>query len=201
VLPETDADELQADREALFRVLGLEDVLMFGCPDNLRPGGEFITVSAKNYMKTGKSLISISFVEWLRSRSRGKLSSAMFAEAVVHIQRGDVNPCGRWKDRYLPSSYYHEVAASVAIFSEKDSIEPSSEFPSPKYSLRLDTNASDAWIAAATAQYVERNHCVRTDVAVHHLASLDPREAIPRARPLRGEDACCAAMQKNTFRY
>jgi hypothetical protein len=153
------AVELQVNREALIQVLGLEDVLMFGCPDSQRSGGEFI--SAKNYMKTGKSLITASFVEWLRARSRAKLSSAVSAEAVVHIQRGDVNPCGRWKDRYLPSTYYREVVdqylpfnASVAIFSELDSFEPWSEFRSAKYSLRLDANVSEAWIAAATAQYV-----------------------------------------------
>jgi hypothetical protein len=157
------ADEQHADRVGLIGVLGLGRVLRFGCPDNgTRPAGELI--SDKLYLRRGRSLITMPFVEWLRSQSRADHSAGegrSDAAAVVHIRRGDVDLCGTYRDRYLPSSYYTEIVeryippnVSVAVYSEKESFEPWSVFGAPNYALRLDTSLIDAWRAVAAARYV-----------------------------------------------
>jgi hypothetical protein len=153
----------RADREGLVAALGLGRALPFGCPDRRRPGGELI--SDRLYLKRGKSLITMPFVEWLRSQSRAGLSAALGAGrpegAVVHVRRGDVTPCGRWRDRYLPSSYYVDVVKKHvppnvpgAVYSEASSFEPWSELEGLNYTLRLDTSLVDAWRAVAAARYV-----------------------------------------------
>jgi hypothetical protein len=72
-----------------------------------------------------------------------------------------VTPCGRWRDQYLPSSYYVDVVKKhvpphvpVAVYSEASSFEPWSELEGLNYTLRLDTSLADAWRAVAVARYV-----------------------------------------------
>jgi hypothetical protein len=82
-------------------------------------------------------------------------------EAVVHVRRGDVDPCNEWTDRYLPNSYYLDVLRKyvprrvpVSIYSESWSFEPWTDFPAPRHKVHLDTDLAEVWRAVMSAKYV-----------------------------------------------
>jgi hypothetical protein len=163
VNPMRDAPSRQADKEALIRSVGLQEVLKFACPDSYDEG----LLQQEDYASTKQrnKLVNPAFVNWLRSKvvlpdlSAG--SGAHGGDAVVHVRRGDVDPCNEWADRYLPNSYYQEVLrkyvprnARVSVFSESWSFEPWTDFPSPRHKVFLDTDLAEVWRAVMSAQYV-----------------------------------------------
>jgi hypothetical protein len=167
VNPMRDAPSRQADKEALIRSVGLQDVLKFACPDSYDEG----LLQQEDYASTKQRnmLVNPKFVTWLRSKvvvlpelsAGGSSSSAHGGDAVVHVRRGDVDPCNEWADRYLPNAYYQEVLrkyvprnARVSVFSESWSFEPWTDFPSPRHRVFLDTDLAEVWRAVMSAQYV-----------------------------------------------
>jgi hypothetical protein len=167
VNPMRDAPSRQADKEALIRSVGLQDVLKFACPDSYDEG----LLQQEDYASTKQRymLVNPKFVTWLRSKvvvlpelsGGGGSSSAHGGDAVVHVRRGDVDPCNEWADRYLPNAYYQEVLrkyvprnARVSVFSESWSFEPWTDFPSPRHKVFLDTDLAEVWRAVMSAQYV-----------------------------------------------
>jgi hypothetical protein len=166
VQPMRDAERRQADKEALIRAIGLQDVLTFACPDSF----DEPLLQQDDFFKYRFKLMSPRFLRWLRSKVKFPPPSSSGTEgggggkphAVVHVRRGDVDPCREWAKRYLPNSYYQEVIrkyvpadASVTIYSESFSFEPWDEFNKTKrYTLQLDTDLADVWRAIMSAQYV-----------------------------------------------
>jgi hypothetical protein len=81
-------------------------------------------------------------------------------DIVVHIRRGDVNPCSLGVDyRYLPNSHYVAIIkellkerpdANVTVFSESESFE--SWDPFQKYDLVLDADIAKVWNAMMSAR-------------------------------------------------
>jgi hypothetical protein len=171
------APRRQAEKLALIGSLGLQGVLRFACPEDFT-GRQMVLPS--RYMNNRTQLLTPEFAEWLRSRRRAApddsssntnegaalLSGA--EAAVVHVRRGDVDPC-QLRDRYLPSSYYVEVldkyvpaSVPVTVFSESSSFEPWDDFarqmgratPSRNWTLRLDTPPPEVWQAVASARYL-----------------------------------------------
>jgi hypothetical protein len=145
-------------------------VLLFACPKSNRRAQ---IVPSSRYKNQGVALLSNEFLEWLRSRARHPPSSPPLPGgggdyAVVHIRRGDIDPCKQWKDRYLPSSYYVEVldryvpaSIPVTVYSESASFEPWDDFAllmgqgTPRnWTLRLDAEATEVWRAVAAAKFI-----------------------------------------------
>jgi hypothetical protein len=169
VNPMRDAPSRQADKEALIRSVGLQDVLTFACPGSYDEG----LLQQEDYASTKQRnmLVNPGFVNWLRSKvalpeispggGSSSSSGAHGGDAVVHVRRGDVDPCNEWADRYLPNSYYQEVLrkyvprnARVSVFSESWSFEPWTDFPSPRHKVFLDTDLAEVWRAVMSAKYV-----------------------------------------------
>jgi hypothetical protein len=169
------APKRQAEKVSLIASLGLQHVLKFACPDDYT-GRQMVLPS--RYMNRRTELVTPEFAEWLRSLRRTSNkdtsttkshSNGAVEAAVVHIRRGDVDPC-QYRDRYLPSSYYVDVLdkyvptnVPVTIYSESSSFESWGDFallmrqgaaPSRNYTLRLDTSAAEVWEAVASARYV-----------------------------------------------
>jgi hypothetical protein len=144
----------QAEKLELIRALGLQDVLIFACPENKTE-----IVDPNKYKSQRDTLFSTEFIDWLRSQVQ--YPAVPHGGAVVHIRRGDVDPCNKWKDRYLPSSYYLEVlkrhvppGVPVTIFSESASFEPWDDFLRLDHKLQLDSDVAELWRAVLTAKYV-----------------------------------------------
>jgi Glycosyl transferase family 11 len=105
-----------------------------------------------------------AFINWLRSQTKAAVSKPpMVPSAVVHVRRGDVDPCKQWKDRYLPNAYYLDVLKQcvpkdvpVTVFSEAASFEPFSDFDSniTSTTFRLDTDVAEVWQAVMSASHV-----------------------------------------------
>jgi len=96
--------------------------------------------------------------EW-RSHMRSQLPWLVEAndsgsfDIVVHIRRGDIDPCEH-PDRYLPNSHYLTLIdrylanisdASVTIYSESDSYEGFEEFRQRGYAVKLNSDIAEAW--------------------------------------------------------
>lgn len=85
---------------------------------------------------------------------------------VVHVRRGDIEPCNHPK-RYLPNSHYLNlieqqlpknqnditpVATKVTIYSQRMSYESFDVFEQLNYTVRLDSPLSQVWMDLMTAQ-------------------------------------------------
>jgi hypothetical protein len=79
--------------------------------------------------------------------------------AVVHLRRGDVQPC-KYEDRYNTNSHYLRllnkyVASSdnvkVYVYSQSDSYEPLDDFFRRNYTMMLDTDLIGVFKALMTA--------------------------------------------------
>jgi hypothetical protein len=86
-------------------------------------------------------------------------------QVAVHVRRGDIQPCNRWRHRYLPNSYYQRIldeyllvdenkTAQITIFSEKDSFQSMAEFSEKNYTLKLNTDLTSVWIDIMMADVV-----------------------------------------------
>jgi hypothetical protein len=156
-----DASQRQADKLALIRSIGLQDVLVYACPP---PSRMRLVVPRSRYHNNRHSLLTPAFFDWLRSVSRPTTRATVRSSAVVHVRRGDVDPCGKWMDRYLPSVYYLDVVqrhvptgVPVTVYSESASFEPFSEFENSNTTsttVRLDTDVAEVWHAVMAASQV-----------------------------------------------
>jgi hypothetical protein len=164
----------QAEKVELISALGLRDLLPFACPPDLSLVSKPEAYKGKSKAGGGsRSPFSPEFLGWVRSRASSARPPPPAApsggSAVVHIRRGDIDPCRRWKDRYLPSSYFAEAlgryvpaGVPVAVYSERASFEPWDEFallmdrmdPPRNWTLELDAPAADVWRSVESAKYV-----------------------------------------------
>jgi hypothetical protein len=153
-----DAAKRQADKLALIRTIGLQDTLVYACPP---PSQMNLIVPRTRYYDNRYALVTSAFIRWLRSQTAAAVPKVAGGSAVVHVRRGDVDPCKQWKDRYLPNSYYQDVlqkyvpsGVPVTVFSESASFEPFSDFINYKATLRLDTGVAEVWEAVMAASHI-----------------------------------------------
>jgi len=158
----SDANLHRSTHEALIRAIGLEDVLKFSCPDDLAemerqpPGAQMNMYDAW----------TPEWIDYIRSKTKYPKTTTAENQTVVHIRRGDVDPClkiqGTLGNRYLPNSYFKAVIekyipkdSSITVYSEKQSFEPWkdwSDFSRPVH-FQLDTDLTEAWQTMITADF------------------------------------------------
>lgn len=86
--------------------------------------------------------------EWRASLPLRKFEKT--ADVVVHIRRGDVNPC-IYPNRYLTNTYYKQVIQQfasgrpVTIYSESKTFEDFAEFRQLGYKVVLDSSLPEIW--------------------------------------------------------
>jgi hypothetical protein len=149
-----EAPERLEQAKALITTLGLDDVLKFSCPsDKAKPS----FMSPRKYRAKKSSALSDSYLQHVRSQVH--YPPERHGGAVIHMRRGDVSPCGKYANRYLPNSYYQEIIAdfippgmNVTILSESESAESFDDFSN--YTLWLDSDLPSAWRAMLTADFV-----------------------------------------------
>ena len=88
---------------------------------------------------------------------------------VAHVRRGDVNPCGKLRFRYLPNQHFLELIqvykdqimerssgkrVEVTIFSESQSFETWDAFREKGYRLNLDNPLEQVWAGIVAADVV-----------------------------------------------
>lgn len=142
--------------EQLIASIGLDKWLVFACPTER---GDAPILTRKDYAIKNTRLFTDSYLEWVRSHVR--YPSRRHGGTVMHVRRGDVSPCSKFANRYLPNSHYTDIATAlipdgvpVTIFSESQAVEPWTVFLERNYTLRLDTDLLEAWHAMMTADYV-----------------------------------------------
>jgi hypothetical protein len=161
---------LEADQK-LLNVLGLSSTLPLACP----PGNTSnrVILNATTYHTKPSHIFDEQWLKYIRSAVRCTKPESEdgdnVTQVVVHIRRGDVNPCVKSPVRYTPNSQYMDVLEQylphnddsdtlrkvrVSIFSEKQSHESFDVFAEKNYSLFLDTDLVDVWRALVTADVV-----------------------------------------------
>ena len=145
----------------LLQGLGLQNDLKFQCPPEKN-----LFVSDAVYRND--SLLTLDYLNHLRSlrlRQPDDRSPSNSAKVVVHIRRGDVDPCikGGSFHRYSPNQLYLEVLdrvlkkgnytpSQVTIFSNAESTESFHDFKLLQYNLELDGTLESAWLTMADAE-------------------------------------------------
>jgi len=165
--------EYRNNTELLIHAAGLEDVLFYACP---KPGDNVPILNRTVYATKNTRMFTPDYLEFLRSKVRYPETSG--GSVVVHVRRGDVSPCGRYANRYLPNSHYLDIlneyvvpatknrSLPVTVFSESDAFESFHDLEHcykgaedgdrhyDKCAVRLDTDLAEAWRAMMTAEYV-----------------------------------------------
>jgi hypothetical protein len=139
----------------LIKSVGLQDILRFQCPDTYLADP---IVDRQLYFKEKETLWSPAYLELLRDMIDYPTKRYNVA---VHVRRGDISPCGKYSNRYLPNSHYLDILqlyipneSSVAVFSESSSLESFDDFLLRNYSVMLDTALADVWQSILTADYI-----------------------------------------------
>lgn len=151
-----------------IKALGLQDVLPIQCPSNrsspsllsadvYRQGSRLFTKEWR------QSLVGKQQLPRPQSQSAAsKDETDRTLQVVVHVRRGDVNPC-RPRNRiyrYLPNQHYLTLLDrylsvdknyAVTIYSESKSHESFDVFQERNYTVELDTKLGEVWPAMMTA--------------------------------------------------
>jgi hypothetical protein len=146
--------------------LGLQNILKFDCP----PTNDTINKHAWIHGGIPKDSWSPQYrahlheqVDWKKVMAEAGGSDGGVFRIAVHIRRGDVTPCNKWKHRYLPNAHYLRVLDEhapadrphrVYIFSETKSSEKWGAFRSRNYTLMLDASIATTWAHIMTADVV-----------------------------------------------
>mmetsp|Transcript_17707 Transcript_17707/g.48196 ORF Transcript_17707/g.48196 Transcript_17707/m.48196 type:complete len:340 (-) Transcript_17707:164-1183(-) len=148
--------------KSLIESLGLGDILPFACPrDRLD-----ILLRSENYRSQDTAVFTESwlqniqkYIKYSKTGQHHEVSNAI--DVVVHIRRGDVDPC-QHPNRYLPNSHYIKVIDglvnedpkhkefNVTVFSEDESFEPWGSLQE-KFRLNFERNLSLVWTAMINA--------------------------------------------------
>lgn len=149
----------QQSTQDLINTVGLQNILRFACP---RDGVSTESMLERSvYAKDGTAWFSPSYLNFLRARVKypPQQLDDKVDHVVVHIRRGDVSPCSYYANRYLPNSHFLAILKKyvppglpVTIFSESTSFESWDDFSN--YSVRLDTDLREAWMAMLTAKFI-----------------------------------------------
>jgi hypothetical protein len=156
--------QYQTEHEVLIQGLGLQEFIPFACP-NPNANANPVLLESKDYKKKTASVFAPDWIQHIQQRVHYPASDAKNrTSVVVHIRRGDVNPCTT-KGRslisqkvyhYLPNSHYLHIlqryapsSASVSIYSETKAFETWNDFRN--FSLQLDAPLQETWQAMMTA--------------------------------------------------
>jgi hypothetical protein len=147
--------QYQAETENLILTLGLHDRIKFQCPDDSE---KVSVVDRRVYFAENSRLWSRNYLATLFDIIHYPKTKY---EVVVHVRRGDVSPCGKYANRYLPNSHYLNILdtdipknLSVAIFSESYAYETFDEFEERGFAVLLDTDLAEVWKAMMSAKYI-----------------------------------------------
>jgi hypothetical protein len=137
----------------LLQETGLDTVLKFACPFRfdrraimLTPASTYRALDNELFTKEWRS----NFLKHYDVVEKG--DNTMF-HIVVHVRRGDVEPCNHPK-RYLPNAHYLKLIqhylptsqkAVVKIYSESKSYESFDTFRAHNYTVNLDSPLSQVW--------------------------------------------------------
>lgn len=102
-------------------------------------------------------LVGGTFRQQLRERVAHLLRkpAGLPLTAALHLRRGDVQPTGRWADRYLPNAYFLDLLRKLrqrcpslhaTVYSESRSAESFDEFRALGCDLRLDADIGETWV-------------------------------------------------------
>lgn len=148
-------DQYRDETLKLIQAVGLEDLLRFDCPavEDASP-----IIDRQVYFAEKATLWSKEYLGMIH----GKIQYPSAQHSVaVHVRRGDVTPCGKYANRYLPNSHYLHIlqkyvptGKSVAVFSESEAFESFDEFRDKGYAVFLDSDLSHVWRTIMTADYV-----------------------------------------------
>jgi hypothetical protein len=164
-----------AEAQRILTALGLQDELIFACPnaDQISSGKHLLSRGLYHSHATQK-IWTADWIAEIQGRVRYAKSADSTYRVAVHIRRGDVTPC-KHTGRYLSNSHYERVlmryiptaqrkTAAIEVFSEYNSFEPwdglihrltsKDGLGFPSVQLRLDTNLSDVWQGLVSADLV-----------------------------------------------
>ncbi|GKY92172.1 hypothetical protein MPSEU_000188500 [Mayamaea pseudoterrestris] len=143
----------------LIKAIGMDDILRFQCPETISMHTTPV-IDRKVYFAEKATLWNMHYLASLHSKIKYPDATGRFGVAM-HVRRGDVSPCGKYANRYLPNSHYLDVAAryvppntSVVVFSELNAFESFDDFRARNYSVQLDTDLAQVWKTIMTADYV-----------------------------------------------
>jgi hypothetical protein len=145
----------------LLQETGLDTVLKFACPSRfdrtaiILPARTYRTLDSELFTKEWRS----NFLKHYDVVEKG--DNIMF-HIVVHVRRGDVEPCNHPK-RYLPNTHYLNLIqqflppsqkAVVTIYSQSKSYESFDVFRAQNYTVNLDSPLSQVWKDIMSADIV-----------------------------------------------
>jgi hypothetical protein len=140
---------------SLIKTIGMEDILRFACPKN---GDKSLIWDRNIYFAEMGTLFSPAYLSTLHAKIRYPEAEHSVS---LHVRRGDVSPCGKFADRYLPNSHYIDIIQQyklpeddVAVFSESRAFESFDDFKSKGYAVKLDSPLSQVWKSILTAEFV-----------------------------------------------
>lgn len=151
----------KTNHERLITAIGLDNELRFECPVNNE--SQFLQISFIQNNPTG-GIVRPEYLQYLRSKAKYPTNTTR--GAVIHIRRGDINPCirgGRSNFRYLPNLYYKLViekyippGINITIYSEHRSFEPWTDWSnfSRSIDLKIDTDITGVWQHMMTADFL-----------------------------------------------
>lgn len=169
-----DRHEYTRDTTSCLEALGLNDTFRYECPsDEETANGAAQILHRRDLKPKAHDWNSHFSPEWLHSlRARVNLLDPPMKDEggllriAVHVRRGDVDPCSKWKFRYLPNIFYlnaldtylpifcgEHVAekCKITIFSQNESMESFDPFVERGYELNLDGRIEDVWLSFVAA--------------------------------------------------
>ncbi|GKY90675.1 hypothetical protein MPSEU_000040900 [Mayamaea pseudoterrestris] len=159
-----------ANIQHLIQSLGLQNDISLACPTS---NAKAPIVHRNFYTSSGMAVFTKRWLDYIHSKvhysqSNNKHSNTNQSDhqqlltpttkrAVIHMRRGDVQPCDDEEQRYLPHAYYLRamldhvpIDYQVTIHSESQSFEPWNDFMNQTNSWNVsyifDCPILDAWI-------------------------------------------------------
>jgi len=144
----------------LVNELGLDNVLRF-LPCSKEEALQMVGRNQTHRQDGTEKWFTTDWLNYIHSQINmehiiDKKNESVF-EIGVHMRRGDITPCEKFKDRYLPNSHYlalidkyiarspHNKKPHVTIYSESQSFEQWDEVQARHFSFAVDTTLSEAW--------------------------------------------------------
>lgn len=117
--------------QSLIIGLGLDTIIQVACPQNTTNGVRIPVVHRRFFASGNMAVFSKDWLEFIHSKVKYPSPVANTQkQAVVHIRRGDVEPCNDNEQRYLPNAYYERVIHdyipldyTIIIHSEAQTVE------------------------------------------------------------------------------
>ncbi|KAG7345329.1 hypothetical protein IV203_032860 [Nitzschia inconspicua] len=146
---------------ALLKAIGLDHVLKFACPGEIKNKLRQKEVPSKTYQKDGARSLTPEYLDLLKSVMRYPERTDNQYTIAVHIRRGKIVPCRKpflEYDPYLPNKHYQLLIdkymkpnAKVVIYSQDPSHESLDEFRDKGYELYISEDLAEVWKSVLNA--------------------------------------------------